>query len=284
MPEQSRGSSWVHSWEIAINCNQLQPSTSIYHHPHHPYPQIIIIIIKHIRPASSFSSSLWWPMPANLNLEYNRSSTSLVTAGLLRQTCKKTDSIDHCYLGKPRKQWREVSARARRSWWRGGNRDGRWRSPGRSCDLAATLCPSTWSVSLLRTSHFWSRLCVELYFHFSKWEIQITFTFHLHRMPTKTPPRQVDITPANSTSFTHWEKRKCKTVLAFRIYLNDIEGIGVDHRSDPKAKYLKARRLLSSLSSPAINESNNPNNMPGERTNRTSHSLYTNSKRNDDHW
>ena len=28
-------------------------------------------------------------MPANLNLEYNRSSTSLVTAGLLRQTCKK---------------------------------------------------------------------------------------------------------------------------------------------------------------------------------------------------
>ena len=55
MPEQSRGSSWVHSWEIAINCNQLQPSTSIYHHHHHhPYPQIIIIIIKHIRPASSF--------------------------------------------------------------------------------------------------------------------------------------------------------------------------------------------------------------------------------------
>ena len=210
MPEQSRGSSWVHSWEIAINCNQLQPSTSIYHHPHHPYPQIIIIIIKHIRPASSFSSSLWWPMPANLNLEYNRSSTSLVTAGLLRQTCKKTDSIDRYYLGKPRKQWREVSARARRSWWRGGNRGGRWRSPGRSCDLAATLCPSTWSVSLLRTFHFWSRLCVELYFHFSKWEIQITFTFHLHRMPTKTPPRQVDITPANSTSFTHWNIRKSR--------------------------------------------------------------------------
>ena len=72
-------------------------------------------------------------------------------------------------------------------------------------------------------------------------------------------------------------------MLAFRIYLNDIEGIGVDHRSDPKAKYLKARRLLSSLSSPAINESNNPNKMPGERINRTSHSLYTNSKRNDDH-
>ena len=105
-------------------------------------------------------------MPANLNLEYNRSSTSLVTAGLLRQTCKKTDSIDHCYLGKPRKQWREVSARARRSWWRGGNRGGRWRSPGRSCDLAATLCPSTWSVSLLRTSHF-DQSCV----------LSSTFTF-----------------------------------------------------------------------------------------------------------
>ena len=53
-------------------------------------------------------------------------------------------------------------------------------------------------------------------------------------------------------------------MLEFKIYLNDIEGIGVDHRSDPKAKYLKARRLLSLLSSPAINESNNPNNMPGE--------------------
>ena len=51
-------------------------------------------------------------------------------------------------------------------------------------------------------------------------------------------------------------------MLEFKIHLNDIEGIGVDHRSDPKAKYLKARRLLSSLSSPAINESNNPNNMP----------------------
>ena len=53
-------------------------------------------------------------------------------------------------------------------------------------------------------------------------------------------------------------------MLEFKIYLNDIEGIGVDHRSDPEAKYLKARRLLSSLSSPAINESNNPKNMPGK--------------------
>ena len=88
--------------------------------------------------------------------------------------------------------------------------------------------------------------------------------------------------PASPTE----NRRKCKTVLEFKIYLNDIEGIGVDHRSDPEDKYLKARRLLSSLSSPALMKVivDLPTPIPISCQERTSYSLYTNSKRNDDHW
>ena len=96
MQGESKGSSWVHSWRIQ---NQSQLMWSIINHPHYHN-------FCHLHHRRS---------KVHLNLEYSRSSTSRVTAGLLRQTCERKndddDDCDHPHLGRRwQKDWPKSNA------------------------------------------------------------------------------------------------------------------------------------------------------------------------------